>query len=98
MSTGEILDLGADWGLIDSRGTFSVNAYYQIRTSDNVNIFARSQGPPQPGNTGDSLLTRIILETGDESYYWVNNAMIVGVTTVGNGFLTVDAWRATLGS
>lgn len=76
---------------------FSVNAYYQLRTSDNANIFAHSQSPPQPGNPGDRIETHIILETGDENYYWVNNMLVVGITTVGEGFLTVDTWRITQG-
>lgn len=91
--------MGADWGLIDAtKGTFSVDAYYQLRTSDNVNIFARSQSPPQPANPGDRIQTHIILETGDEDYYWVNNMLVVGLTTVGDGFLTVDAWQMTQGN
>lgn len=97
LSTGELLNIGADWGLIDAKGTFSVDAYYQLRTSDNANIFARSQGPPQPENAGDRIQTHIILETGDENYYWVNNMLVVGVTTVGDGFLTVDTWRISQG-
>ena len=74
---------------------FSVDAYYQLRTSDNVNIFAHSQGPPQSSTPGSRLKTRITLETGDENYAWVNGMLVVGVTTVGNGFLTVDAWQVT---
>lgn len=72
-----------------------MDAVYQLRTSDNVDIFARSQGPPQMANTGDRLHTRIMLETGDENYYWVNNMLIVGVTTIYADYLTIDAWQVT---
>jgi hypothetical protein len=81
--------------LTDAKGEFAVDAYYQLRTSDNVDIFAHSQGPPQPAGPGDRLKTRITLETGDENYYWVNNMLVVGVTTIGDGSLTVDAWQVT---
>jgi hypothetical protein len=92
-----LLSIGAEWGLVDSKGELLVDAYYQLRTSDNVDIFAHSQGPPQPAELGDRLRTRITLETGDEKYYWVNNMLIVGITTVGDGVLTIDAWEVKLG-
>ncbi|POS78608.1 hypothetical protein DHEL01_v202984 [Diaporthe helianthi] len=96
ISTGEILPIGSDWGLVDAKGGFAVDAFYQLRTTDNVDIFGRSRGPPQASGLGDQIKTVITLETGDEKYYWLNNILVVGVTTVGDGFITIDAWQVTL--
>lgn len=93
LPAGDILPIGADWGLVDAKGELAVDAVYQLRTTDNVDIFARSQGPPQTANIGDRIQTRIMFETGDENYYWVNNMLVVGVTTVYADYLTIDAWQ-----
>ncbi|KAI3551867.1 uncharacterized protein CCOS01_10793 [Colletotrichum costaricense] len=90
--SGEVLSIGADWGLFDSKGTFNVDAYYQIRTNDGVDIFAHSQGPSQPDGR---ILTHITLETGNDEYYWVNNIAIAGITTVGNDFIVIEAYQLT---
>jgi hypothetical protein len=71
---GKILNLGADWGLVDPRtGIFSADTRYQLQTFDGANIFIQTSGSTQPD--GSSHL-RMIFETGDENYYWMNS--IVG--------------------
>jgi hypothetical protein len=71
---GKILNLGADWGLIDPRtGIFNADTRYQLQTNDGANIFIQTAGSEQPD--GSSHL-RMIFETGDEKYYWMNS--IVG--------------------
>lgn len=72
---GKILDVGADWGLVDPRtGIFSADTRYNFRTHDGEDIFLQTSGPK--AESGD-LHLRIIMETGSEKYYWVNN--IVGM-------------------
>lgn len=76
LGTGKILDVGADWGLVDPRtGIFSADTRYNFRTDDGEDIFLQTSGPKT--ESGD-LHLRIVMETGSEKYYWVNN--IVGMS------------------
>jgi hypothetical protein len=87
---GEVLDVGAEWGVTDSHGTFRADARYQLRTDDGANIYVQVNGPSQGEGHAQS---RIILETGNEDYYWLNDIVVVGVTTLGHGWVAVDAWE-----
>ena len=70
---GKILNLGADWGLVDPRtGIFNADTRYQLQTYDGANIFIQTSGSEQP-DTSSHL--RIIFETGDERYYWMNSVV-----------------------
>jgi len=71
---GQILDVGADWGVTDPQtGIFSADTRYNFLTDDGANIFLQTSGPAQPDG---SLHLRGVFETGDKNYYWLNN--IVG--------------------
>jgi hypothetical protein len=87
--SGTILNLGADWGLTSSRGTFSADTRYNLRTSDGANIFIQTTGPAQPNG---KIYLREIFETGDERYYWLNDIIGVGVLTAGNGWVAIESW------
>lgn len=70
--SGTIRNLGADWGLIDTKtGIFSPDTRYQFLTSDGANIFVRSTGSQVPA-IGEIHL-RFVFETGSSKYYWLNN-------------------------
>ncbi|KAK4665143.1 uncharacterized protein QC763_510980 [Podospora pseudopauciseta] len=90
--SGKVLPLGADWGLIDSKNTFSADTRYQLQTDDNVHIFISTSGPAQ---SDGFIHLRIKFETGSSKYYWLNNVIAVGILTSGNGYVAIDAWQLT---
>ncbi|KAK4540497.1 hypothetical protein LTR36_009135 [Oleoguttula mirabilis] len=94
--SGKILDVGADWGVTDVQtGIFSADTRYNLQTHDGANLFLQTSGPSQP--TG-GLHLRVIIETGDKDYYWLNNVIAFGilstVATSATGFtLRIDVWH-----
>jgi hypothetical protein len=71
--TGKILDVGADWGLVDPRtNIFSADTRYNLRTDDGADIFIQTAGPKAPDN---HLHLRLVFETGSPKYYWLNNVV-----------------------
>ena len=101
--TGEILNLGADWGLTDPQtGIFSADTRYNFRTHDGANILLQTSGPAQPEG---GLQLRVLFETGDKDYYWLNNVVAVGkLSSVeekserkeGESFLLrIDVWHVS---
>lgn len=89
-STGKVLDLGADWGLVDNDGTFSADTRYQLETDDGAHIFIRTSGPAQPDGR---VHLRMVFETGSAKYYWLNNIVAVGILRPGTGHVMIDAWQ-----
>ncbi len=88
--TGKVLNLGADWGLVDKDGLFSADTRYQLQTDDGANVFIRTAGPQQ---SDGFLHLRIVFETGSAKYYWLNNIVAVGVLTSHDGYVLIDAWQ-----
>ncbi|KAL3476411.1 hypothetical protein BJX99DRAFT_228090 [Aspergillus californicus] len=94
--SGQILDLGADWGTVDPKTQiFSADTRYNLRTDDGADIFIQTSGPASP--SGD-LHLRLVFETGHEGYYWLNNVVAIGsLTAVERGndssVLRIDAWN-----
>ncbi|GAB1209479.1 hypothetical protein APSETT445_008258 [Aspergillus pseudonomiae] len=93
---GEILDVGADWGLTDPQSNvFSADTRYNLRTHDGENIFIQTSGPKSPSG---QLHLRLVFETGSEKYYWLNNIVAIGVLTnvektSNSSLLRIDAWN-----
>jgi len=85
-----VLDLGADWGLVDVNGTFSADTRYQLQTNDGAHIFIRTDGPAQ---SDGHIHLRMQFETGSAKYYWLNNIVAVGILRSGNGYVSIDAWQ-----
>jgi hypothetical protein len=85
-----VLNLGADWGLVDANGTFSADTRYQLQTSDGANIFIRTEGPAQ---SDGYIHLRLNFETGSAKYYWLNHIVAVGILKSGNGYVSIDAWQ-----
>lgn len=90
--SGRILDLGADWQVIQADGAAHLDTRYAFETEDGalievVNIGTR-HGPPEViaaigrGETVDPesyyMRTMARLETGDARYAWVNNTLFLG--------------------
>ncbi|KAK5798435.1 hypothetical protein VI817_004725 [Penicillium citrinum] len=97
--SGKILDVGADWGLIDPRtNIFSADTRYNLRTDDGADIYIRTSGPKGPDG---HLHLRLIFETASPKYYWMNNILAVGVltsnipTTKDISLLRIDAWNVS---
>lgn len=97
---GTILNLGADWGLVDNNGTFSADTRYGLNTTDGTHLYLRTSGPQQAD--GD-LFLRIKIETSVVSKYaWLNDVVAVGVLKNlgagpnGRGFtLRIDSWMVS---
>ncbi|KAL2179562.1 uncharacterized protein P884DRAFT_157777, partial [Thermothelomyces heterothallicus CBS 202.75] len=81
--TGKVLNLGADWGLIDKDETFSADTRYHLQTDDGAHIFIRTAGPARANG---KVQLSIKFETGSQRYYWLNKIVAVGV-------LTGSSWR-----
>ncbi|KAL0065996.1 hypothetical protein AAF712_006985 [Marasmius tenuissimus] len=95
--TGTVMNLGADWGIADSFGTFSADTRYNLVTDDGANIFIQTAGPGQTpdGVAGTLWHLRISFETGSEKYYWLNNIVAVGLLRPGNAalnYVIIDAF------
>ncbi|KAK4161236.1 hypothetical protein QBC43DRAFT_358029 [Cladorrhinum sp. PSN259] len=91
--SGTVFPSGGDWGLGDqTAGQFYVDARFILHTADGANIYIEANGPQQPDGT---FYTRIKLETGNETYYWLNGVVAVGVTTIDPSFqfLISEFWR-----
>lgn len=88
--SGKVLNLGADWGLLDRFGTFHPDTRYHLQTDDGANIFVRTEGPAQ---TDGTIHLHVHFETGHEDYYWLNNVVAVGVLRAGTGYVVIDTWQ-----
>ncbi|KAK3985310.1 hypothetical protein QBC44DRAFT_362395 [Cladorrhinum sp. PSN332] len=88
--SGKVLNLGADWGLTDRSGTFSADTRYHLQTDDGAHIFIRTNGPAQ---SDGRIHLHLLFETGSTKYYWLNNAVAVGILKTGAGYVAIDAWQ-----
>ena len=91
------MNLGADWGLADSYGTFHADTRYNLITDDGEHIFIQTNGPGQTpdGISGTLWHLRMSFETGSDKYYWLNNIIAVGLLRPGNkelNWISIDAW------
>ncbi|RTE79162.1 hypothetical protein BHE90_006338 [Fusarium euwallaceae] len=96
--SGTINNLGADWGLTDSKGVFFPDTRYNLRTHDGADIFIQTAGPTQPD--GRTLL-RGIFQTGHPDYEWLNYIVAIGVLQRPTGdhkgkYVLVDMWQVVL--
>lgn len=92
-STGEVLNLGADWNYLDNQGVSHPDTRYSLRTDDGENIYIKTAG----SNQGDGLThLRGIYETGSEKYFWLNYVTAVGILRSGGGdWVWIDMWYIT---
>lgn len=93
LSTGEVLNLGADWNYLDNQGVSHPDTRYSLRTDDGENIYIKTAG----SNQGDGLThLRGIYETGSEKYFWLNYVTAVGILRSGGGdWVWIDMWYIT---
>ncbi|CAK7205327.1 hypothetical protein SEUCBS139899_008097 [Sporothrix eucalyptigena] len=78
---------GLDWGLTDSKGTFSPEAVYVLQTTDGAKIMVTERG----------RAPNVILQfdTGHANYSWLNTA--VGYASGGPSAagISLDVWQLT---
>jgi len=85
---GKILNLGADWGLTDPQtGIFAPDTRYQLQTDSGANIYVQTSGAMQPDKT---VHLRLVFETGDKAYYWLNN--IIGEFGMAENLTPLDKY------
>lgn len=76
---------GLDWGLTDSKGTFSPDAVYVLQTTDGASIMVRE--------TGHAPNVHLTFETGSDKYGWLNTVVAYGAGTPFDGGVKVDAFQ-----
>lgn len=83
-----MLGLGGDWGSYDTANkTFAPNAQIVVETNDGANILITGHGK--------SPYINYEFETGSESYWWLNQAIGVGIIQVGEASLTADIFQVS---
>lgn len=95
----ELIKVGADWGSTDPQtGIFTADTRYNLQTHDGANLYLRTSGSDVPAG---GLHLRVVIETGDKRWYWLNNIVAVGVLSnvAGNATaftLRIDVWHVRL--
>ncbi|SMY21189.1 unnamed protein product [Zymoseptoria tritici ST99CH_1A5] len=93
---GKVLPTGSDWGLTDPQtGIFSADTRYNLQTDDGANLFLQTSGP---STASGSLHLRVVIETGDKAYYWLNNIVAIGIlnrveASEDSFVLRIDVWH-----
>jgi feruloyl esterase len=90
---GTVSNLGADWGVTDSKGVFFPDTRYNLRTDDGADIFIRTSGPAQ---SNGRIFLRGVFETGHDKYEWLNYVVASGILTPGATGVQIDMWAMTL--
>lgn len=94
---GTVTNLGADWGVVDTKGVFFPDTRYNLRTDDGADIFIQTAGPTQP--EGKTLL-RGTFQTGHPDYEWLNYVIATGILSRPDGndagnYVTIDMWQVS---
>ncbi|KAM6486202.1 hypothetical protein HDV62DRAFT_403506 [Trichoderma sp. SZMC 28011] len=87
---GTSYDVDIYWGTIDANATFRADARYQLRTNDSADIFIHVTGPTQPSG---QVLNHITFETRSDKYFWLNDIVALGISTLGQTTVAVDVWE-----
>lgn len=90
---GTISNLGADWGITDSKGVFFPDTRYNLRTNDGVNIFIQTSGPTQ---SNGQIFLRGIFQVGSGNYEWLNYVVASGILKPGGGGVQIEMWAVSL--
>lgn len=92
--SGTVSDLGADWGITDTRGVFFPDTRYNLRTDDGADIYIQTSGPSQDDGR---ILLRGTFQTGHPNYLWLNYVVASGVLTVpaGGDYVSIDMWHVS---
>jgi hypothetical protein len=93
---GKILNIGADWLLVDRRGNARPDTRYNLQTDDGEYIYVQTEGPTLADGT---ILLRGKFETDTNgTYAWMNDVVAVGVLkTDGPDRVLINMWQANVG-
>jgi len=89
---GQVLNLGADWQLVQSDGTSIIDTRYGLQTHDGALVYIQTSGyrhgPPEVlaaiarGEMVDPATyyfrVNVRFETGDRRYWWLNHTLAIG--------------------
>jgi hypothetical protein len=90
---GKVLNLGADWLLVDSRGNSRPDTRYNIQTDDGTYIYVQTEGPTLKDGR---ILLRGKFETNTNgTYAWLNDVVGVGVLTAKTNQVLIDMWEVS---
>jgi len=94
--SGTIANLGADWGITGSDGVFHPDTRYHLYVDsqeeggETAGVFVQTVGSAQP----DGLIhLKMSFETGSKEFWWLNNAVAIGILQPGEGWVVIDAWQ-----
>jgi hypothetical protein len=89
---GKVLNLGADWLLVDARGNARPDTRYNIQTDDGTYIYVQTEGPTL--KDGRILLRGKFETSTNGTYAWMNDVVAVGVLNVnGTNQVLIDMWE-----
>ena len=74
--------------MTDSKGTFSPDAVYVLKTSDGANIMVTEKG--------HAPNVHILFETGSEKYSWINTVVGFATGAPFDGGVGLDVWQVSL--
>lgn len=78
---------GLDWGLTDSKGTFSPDAVYVLQTTDGARIMVTEHGRAPNVN--------LVFDTGSKTYDWLNTAVAYASGGPFAGGISLDVWQVS---
>jgi hypothetical protein len=91
---GKILNLGADWLLVDARGTARPDTRYNLQTDDGTYIYVQTEGPTI--KDGRILLRGKFETSANGTFAWLNDVVAVGVLNVnGTNQVLIDMWEVS---
>jgi feruloyl esterase len=90
--SGTVTNLGADWGVTDSRDVFFADTRYNLRTDDGADIIVSTYGPMQPDG---KVFLRTTYQTGHPDYEWLNYIVAMGVLEPTSTGVTTDVWQVS---
>lgn len=90
---GKVLNLGADWLLVDTRGVSRPDTRYNIQTDDGAYIYVQTEGPQL--KDGRILLRGKFETSTNGTYAWMNDVIAVGVLNVADEGkkVLIDMWE-----
>ena len=89
---GKVLNIGADWLLVDSVGNARPDTRYNIQADDGTYIYVQTEGPTL--KDGRTLHRGKFERNVNGTNAWMNDVVVVGVLTVnGSSQVLIDMWE-----
>lgn len=94
--TGKILNIGADWLLVDNGGKSRPDTRYVLQTDAGEIIYIKTEGlPPKDNSAGAPLMLRGKFETSmNNTVAWLNDVAAIAVLRGGKpNTVLIDMWE-----